>query len=118
MSSIYLQKYDETLVRDFFFFFFFIYLGFLLLFIYFLFYNILITTYILTLLYFFLYLLDDCSRQIMMFFATLPRTIQNLARDFLRNDYLFLTVGRVGGTTSDITQKVNYSNVYLIDIII
>lgn len=40
-----------------------------------------------------------------MFSATFPTEIQRLARDFLR-DYVFLTVGRVGGAASDIVQKV------------
>ncbi|CAO3626347.1 unnamed protein product [Cunninghamella blakesleeana] len=49
---------------------------------------------------------DD--RQTLMFSATFPRAIRKLARDFLRPDYLFLKVGRVGGTTNSITQKVMY----------
>ncbi|KAG0166377.1 hypothetical protein DFQ28_005964 [Apophysomyces sp. BC1034] len=48
------------------------------------------------------------ERQTLMFSATFPRTIRKLARDFLRPDYLFLKVGRVGGTTNSITQKVMY----------
>ena len=46
---------------------------------------------------------DKTERQTLMFSATFPEEIQRLAGDFL-NDYLFLTVGRVGGTTSDIEQ--------------
>ncbi|XP_019854878.1 PREDICTED: DEAD-box ATP-dependent RNA helicase 37-like isoform X1 [Amphimedon queenslandica] len=45
------------------------------------------------------------KRQTLMFSATFPEEIQQLAADFLE-DYLFLTVGRVGGATSDIQQKV------------
>ena len=45
------------------------------------------------------------DRQTLMFSATFPEEIQKLASDFL-NDYLFITVGRVGGATADITQKV------------
>lgn len=45
------------------------------------------------------------ERQTLMFSATFPEEIQRLAGDFL-NDYIFLTVGRVGGTTSDIQQTV------------
>lgn len=45
------------------------------------------------------------ERQTLMFSATFPEEIQRLAAEFL-NDYLFLTVGRVGGTTSDIAQNV------------
>lgn len=42
-----------------------------------------------------------------MFSATFPRDIQMLARDFLK-DYIFLSVGRVGSTSENITQKVLY----------
>ncbi|KAK5132263.1 DEAD-box ATP-dependent RNA helicase [Meristemomyces frigidus] len=47
------------------------------------------------------------SRQTLMFSATFPRDIQMLARDFLR-EYVFLSVGRVGSTSENITQKVEY----------
>lgn len=47
------------------------------------------------------------KRQTLMFSATFPRDIQMLARDFLR-DYIFLSVGRVGSTSENITQKVEY----------
>ena len=45
------------------------------------------------------------ERQTLMFSATFPEEIQRLASDFL-NDHIFLTVGVVGGTTSDIQQNV------------
>lgn len=45
------------------------------------------------------------NRQTLMFSATFPEEIQQLAAEFL-NDYVFLTVGRVGSTTSDIEQHV------------
>ncbi|KAG5459809.1 MAG: P-loop containing nucleoside triphosphate hydrolase protein, partial [Olpidium bornovanus] len=48
---------------------------------------------------------DD--RITLMFSATFPRDIQHLARDFMR-DYVFLSVGRVGSTSENITQKVEY----------
>ena len=48
---------------------------------------------------------EKAERQTLMFSATFPEEIQRLAGDFL-NDYIFLTVGRVGGTTSDIQQTV------------
>ena len=48
---------------------------------------------------------EKTERQTLMFSATFPEEIQRLAGDFL-NDYLFITVGRVGGATSDITQSV------------
>ena len=47
------------------------------------------------------------ARQTLMFSATFPRDIQMLARDFLK-DYVFLSVGRVGSTSENITQKVEY----------
>ena len=46
-------------------------------------------------------------RQTLMFSATFPRDIQMLARDFLK-DYVFLSVGRVGSTSENITQKIEY----------
>lgn len=45
------------------------------------------------------------GRQTLMFSATFPREIQILAADFLKN-YVFLSVGRVGSTSQNITQKV------------
>lgn len=47
------------------------------------------------------------DRQTLMFSATFPRDIQILARDFLK-DYIFLSVGRVGSTSENITQKILY----------
>lgn len=47
------------------------------------------------------------NRQTLMFSATFPREIQNLARDFLR-EYIFLSVGRVGSTSENIIQKIEY----------
>jgi len=47
------------------------------------------------------------DRQTLMFSATFPRDIQMLARDFLK-DYVFLSVGRVGSTSENITQRVEY----------
>ena len=42
-----------------------------------------------------------------MFSATFPKQIQTLASDFL-NNYIFLTVGRVGSTSANITQRMEY----------
>ncbi|CAO3610911.1 unnamed protein product [Cunninghamella blakesleeana] len=50
---------------------------------------------------------DVRDRVTLMFSATFPRDIQYLARDFLK-DYIFLSVGRVGSTSENITQKVEY----------
>ncbi|KAI9293939.1 DEAD-domain-containing protein [Neoconidiobolus thromboides FSU 785] len=47
------------------------------------------------------------DRLTLMFSATFPRDIQLLARDFLK-DYVFLTVGRVGSTSENIRQVVEY----------
>ncbi|CAA18646.1 ATP-dependent RNA helicase ded1 [Schizosaccharomyces pombe] len=61
------------------------------------------------------------ERQTLMFSATFPRDIQLLARDFLK-DYVFLSVGRVGSTSENITQKVVHvedseKRSYLLDIL-
>lgn len=48
---------------------------------------------------------DVQDRQTLMFSATFPRNIQMLARDFLK-EYIFLSVGRVGSTSANITQKI------------
>jgi len=45
------------------------------------------------------------ERQTLMFSATFPREIQQLASDFLQ-DYIFLQVGRVGSATESIDQRV------------
>ncbi|KAK9478927.1 ATP-dependent RNA helicase ded1 [Lipomyces japonicus] len=47
------------------------------------------------------------DRQTLMFSATFAKDIQILARDFLQN-YIFLSVGRVGSTSENITQKIEY----------
>jgi len=45
------------------------------------------------------------ERQTLMFSATFPVEVQQLAREML-NDYIFVTVGRVGGANTDIEQHV------------
>jgi ATP-dependent RNA helicase DDX3X len=50
---------------------------------------------------------STAERQTLMFSATFPRDIQMLAKDFLK-DYVFLSVGRVGSTSENITQKIEY----------
>lgn len=45
------------------------------------------------------------QRQTLMFSATFPKKVQELARNFLEN-YIFLAVGRVGSTSENITQQV------------
>ncbi|KAG0049444.1 DEAD-box ATP-dependent RNA helicase [Gryganskiella cystojenkinii] len=51
---------------------------------------------------------QDEARQTLMFSATFPNDVQHLARDFLKDDFVRLRIGRIGGTTSDITQRVLY----------
>jgi ATP-dependent RNA helicase DDX3X len=51
------------------------------------------------------------ERQTLMFSATFPRDIQMLAKDFLK-EYVFLSVGRVGSTSGNITQKLEYVEDY------
>ncbi|CAM9233423.1 unnamed protein product, partial [Lampetra fluviatilis] len=46
------------------------------------------------------------QRQTLMFSATFPTEIQKLAGDFLRVDYLFVVVGRVGAACCDVQQAV------------
>ncbi|GMM29628.1 DEAD-box ATP-dependent RNA helicase [Martiniozyma asiatica (nom. inval.)] len=59
------------------------------------------------------YIVEECDmppaeeRQSLLFSATFPKEIQYLARDFL-NDYIFLSVGKVGSTSENITQRVMY----------
>ena len=45
------------------------------------------------------------KRQTLMLSATFPESIQTLAAVYLR-DYLFVTVGRVGGASTDIVQTM------------
>ncbi|GEQ71292.1 hypothetical protein JCM33374_g4973 [Metschnikowia sp. JCM 33374] len=64
---------------------------------------------------------DVQDRQTLMFSATFPRNIQMLARDFLK-EYIFLSVGRVGSTSANITQKVllvesNEKNSVILDLL-
>jgi ATP-dependent RNA helicase DDX3X len=45
------------------------------------------------------------ERQTLLFSATFPENIQSLARDFLK-EYVFLSIGRVGATSENITQQI------------
>jgi ATP-dependent RNA helicase DDX3X len=45
-----------------------------------------------------------------MFSATFPPPVRKLARDFLQKEHKFVSVGRVGSTTKDITQRVSFDN--------
>lgn len=64
---------------------------------------------------------DVQDRQTLMFSATFPRDIQILARDFMK-DYVFLSVGRVGSTSENITQRIEFvedqdKRSYLLDVL-
>lgn len=61
------------------------------------------------------------ERQTLMFSATFPKAIQELASVFLSN-YIFLAVGRVGSTSENITQTILWVNEhdkrsYLLDLL-
>eukprot|EP00758_Cryptobia_borreli_P016766 Tbor_TRINITY_DN6136_c2_g9::TRINITY_DN6136_c2_g9_i1::g.21651::m.21651/K11594/DDX3X, bel; ATP-dependent RNA helicase DDX3X len=45
-------------------------------------------------------------RQTLLYSATFPKEIQQLAKEFLNPQHYFLQVGRVGSTTENITQKI------------
>jgi ATP-dependent RNA helicase DDX3X len=45
-------------------------------------------------------------RQTFLFSATFPDTIKNLAKNFLRDNYIFISVGRVGSTVKNIHQRL------------
>jgi superfamily II DNA/RNA helicase len=49
---------------------------------------------------------DTATRQTFLYSATFPKPIQNLARRYLKRDHYLLTVGRVGSTTKNITQRI------------
>ncbi len=49
-------------------------------------------------------------RQTLMFSATFPQKIQQLAGEFLKNDYIFLAIGRVGSACSSIKQQIEWVN--------
>ncbi|XP_075185038.1 putative ATP-dependent RNA helicase DDX4 isoform X3 [Anomaloglossus baeobatrachus] len=46
------------------------------------------------------------ERQTLMFSATFPTAIQQLSREILKPDYLFVVVGLVGGACSDVEQQI------------
>ncbi|NXL68411.1 DDX4 helicase, partial [Chordeiles acutipennis] len=46
------------------------------------------------------------KRQTLMFSATFPEDVRRLAGEFLKVDYLFVVVGRVGGACSDVQQNI------------
>merc|ERR1719362_222468 len=46
----------------------------------------------------------------MMFSATFARDVQHMAQDFLADNYVFITVGRVGSASELVTQNVVYAD--------
>ena len=46
------------------------------------------------------------ERYTSMFSATFPEQIQRLAKEFLRDNYIFLAVGTPGGANEDISQTI------------
>ena len=46
------------------------------------------------------------DRQTLMFSATFAENVQRVAQAYLKNDYIFVSVGRVGSTTSSISQTI------------
>lgn len=50
------------------------------------------------------------ARTTAMFSATFPKEIQLLAKDFLKENYVFLAVGRVGSTSENIEQRLLWVN--------
>ncbi|GMR32201.1 hypothetical protein PMAYCL1PPCAC_02396 [Pristionchus mayeri] len=51
---------------------------------------------------------DKTKRTTAMFSATFPNEIQMLAQDFLKENYVFLAVGRVGSASENIEQHVEW----------
>lgn len=45
-------------------------------------------------------------KQMLMFSATFPDEVQRLAREFLNDDYIFISVGIVGGANQDVSQTI------------
>ncbi|CAD7929274.1 unnamed protein product [Amoebophrya sp. A120] len=48
---------------------------------------------------------DKFNRQTLMFSATFPREIQQLAGSFLKRDYIWISVGRVGAAADTVEQR-------------
>ena len=48
---------------------------------------------------------DKWKRNTMMFSATFPKEIQLLAANFMRTDYIWISVGRVGAAAESVEQR-------------
>lgn len=46
------------------------------------------------------------DKQTLMFSATFPYEVQNLAQEFLKKDYVFLSVGILGSANDDVEQEI------------
>lgn len=46
------------------------------------------------------------ERTTLMFSATLPEKVQEIARSYLKPDYVSIAVGEIGGACKDVTQII------------
>ncbi|KAK6522010.1 hypothetical protein TWF281_002581 [Arthrobotrys megalospora] len=53
---------------------------------------------------------EDEDLQIMMFSATFPASVRKLAKEFLADDYVRITVGRIGSVNPNVVQRIIYAN--------
>ncbi|XP_050426124.1 ATP-dependent RNA helicase vasa-like [Adelges cooleyi] len=51
-------------------------------------------------------MVSSAERQTLMFSATLPSEIQQMACTYLKQDYVFVAVGEIGGACKDVTQQL------------
>ena len=48
---------------------------------------------------------DQTSRQTSLFSATFPDEVQKICKEFLKEDYFFVTIGKVGACANSVEQK-------------
>ncbi|KAK6496449.1 hypothetical protein TWF481_002467 [Arthrobotrys musiformis] len=53
---------------------------------------------------------EDENLQIMMFSATFPASVRKLAKEFLADDYVRITVGRIGSVNPNVVQRIIYAS--------
>ncbi|KAI9841281.1 MAG: hypothetical protein M1837_000817 [Sclerophora amabilis] len=53
---------------------------------------------------------EDADHGYMMFSATFPKMARQLAKDYMANDHFRLRVGRPGSTTSNVIQRIIFTN--------
>lgn len=51
-------------------------------------------------------LIFQSERSTVMFSATLPEGVQQIAKSYLKSDYISVAVGEVGGACKDVTQTI------------